>query len=84
MLLILEVAAGVLLALGIWRLPTIYRRRKMRNIYLSLSSAQLMVEALKAEIYTNDQTNLLIRLSLTQDQAERRLLVSDLVDTFRP
>src|ERR1700693_5899135 len=35
MLLVIEVAAGVLLALGLWQLPTIYRRRKMRNIYLA-------------------------------------------------
>jgi hypothetical protein len=74
----------VLLALGLWRLPTIYRRRKMRNIYLGMSFGQLAAEALKAEIYTDDQTRLLIQLSLAQDQARRELLVSDLVDTFRP
>jgi hypothetical protein len=84
MLLVIEVAAGVLLALGIWQLPTIYRRRKMRNIYLNLSSAQVLFEATKADMYTNDQTNLLIQLSLATNQKDRESLASQLADSFAP
>jgi hypothetical protein len=84
MLLVFEVAAGILLALFIWRLPTIYRRRKLRNIYLSFSSAQVLFEATKADMYTKDQTNLLIQLALAQSQADRESLASQLADSFTP
>jgi hypothetical protein len=84
MLLVFEVVAGVLLALGIWRLPTVYRRRKVRNLYLRLSSAEALFEATKAEMYTKDQTDLLIQLALAQNQSEKESLASQLAASFAP
>jgi hypothetical protein len=83
MLLVLEVAAGVLLALCIWRLPAIYRRRKVRNWFLSLPSSEVILQAKRNDLYTNDQIELIIQLSLAQNQADRESLASELADSFK-
>lgn len=82
MLLILEIAAGIVLGLWLWTLPKTYRRRKARRIFLSLSSADAAYAALNSEIYTKEQQVLLLNLSLCQNQIERENLVSQLVDSF--
>jgi hypothetical protein len=83
MLLILEVAAGILLALGIWKLPAIYRRRKLRKWFLSLPSSEVILQAKRNDLYTSDQINLIIQLSLVQNQAERESLASELAHSFK-
>jgi hypothetical protein len=84
MLLVFEITAGVLLVLFLWRLPTVYRRRKLRNWYLSLPASEVILEAKKSEMYTKDQTILLIRLSLAQKQANRESIASELANSFKP
>lgn len=82
MLLVLEIALGVILGLWLWKLPTKLRRRKMKNIYLTMPSSSVILEATKTEIYTNDQINLLIELSLEQDNAKREGLATELAESF--
>jgi hypothetical protein len=82
MLVIVEVAIGMLLALGIWRLPTVYRRRKLRKWFLGLPSSEVILQAKRNDLYTNDQIELIIQLSLAQNQVDRESLASQIADSF--
>lgn len=82
MTLILEIAAGILLGFGILRLPTIYRRRKVKNLYLALDSAEVAQHALRNDLYTAEQRTLLIRLSIASSLKERKQLASQLAHSF--
>jgi len=81
-LLILEIAAGILLALVIRQLPTIYRRRKLRDIFLRLSPVDVLLHASQNNMYTKDQQDLLIQLSMADTREKRQRIVTQLVHSF--
>jgi hypothetical protein len=82
MLLILQIAAGVLLGLSLWRLPAFLRRRKLTGIFSRLSDTDAMWEATRNDVYTEEQRGLFIQLALTKDRANRKSLISQLVNSF--
>ena len=72
MSLVLEIAAGIVLGLGIWRLPTDYRRLKLHGYYLTLSADELVAEAFKAHLYTKDQQELLMTIGVAAGSGDRK------------
>jgi hypothetical protein len=83
MLLVLEFAAGILLAFGIGRLPAVYGRRKLRNWFLSLPSSEVILQAKRNDLYTSAQIEVIMHLALAQNRAERESLASQLGDSFK-
>jgi hypothetical protein len=82
MLLVLEIAGGIILALSIWRIPALLRRRIASNFFMSLSMEDAANEAIRPEVYTNEQRGLLLSLALVKTNIEKRKLVSQLVNSF--
>lgn len=82
MILILEIAAGILLAFGLLKLPTIYRRRKVENFYLSLEPVDVFEQIRRTDIYTDAQRALLISLSVAQSHEKRKEIASQLAHSF--
>ena len=82
MILILEIAAGILLGFGLLKLPTIYRRWKLKTFYLSLEPVEVFEQVKRADVYTDPQRALLISLSITQSPERRKEIASQLVQSF--
>jgi hypothetical protein len=82
MTLILEIAAGILLGFGLLKLPTIYRRWKMKRIYSHLDLAGVFQHFDRTDSYTEVQRSLLLKLAVTQSPEERKEVASQLVSTF--
>jgi hypothetical protein len=88
MSLILEIAAGILLAMGLLKLPkvlTIYRRQKVRSFYFHMSYEDAMAHALNAELYTEPQRALLLNLAVLAakgDRSEQLKIATELSHSF--
>jgi hypothetical protein len=82
MLLLLGVAGGIILALSIWRVPAIMRRRTATKFFMSLSMGDAATEAIRPNVYTSEQRALLLNLALAKTDTEKRKLVSQLVSSF--
>ena len=81
MILVLEIAGGILLGLWLWHLPAIFRRKKVRNWYLNLSAEDAFDELLRPNAYTKDQRDLLTQLTFAKGD-EKREVASRLANSF--
>ena len=88
MLLIVEIAAGILLAIGLLKLPnvlTAYRRQKVRNFYFHMSYEDAMAHALNTKLYTEPQRTLLLNLAVIAakgDRSEQLKIATELSHSF--
>jgi len=82
MILILKIVAGILLGFGLLKLPTIYRRWKVKQFYLSLEPVDVFEKVKRADIYTDAQRSLLLALSITQSPKKREEIASQLAHSF--
>jgi hypothetical protein len=82
MLLVLEIAGGIILALSVWQIPAIMRRRVARNFFMSLSMADAASEAIRPNIYTEEQRGMLLSLAFAKTTEEKQKLVSQLISSF--
>ena len=79
---IIEIAAGILLGFGLLKLPTVYRRWRVKNFYLHLEPVEVFTQVGRTDLYTDSQRALLVSLSVAQSTAERKKLASQLARSF--
>jgi hypothetical protein len=82
MMLILEISAGILLGFGLLKLPSAYRRWKMKHFYATLDLADVLQHFDRTDVYTNAQRAMLLKLAVSQSPKERKELASELVQSF--